>query len=114
MALNKASMGKTAQGLASSRAFHPADNMQQMGTSAPLPPPQVNTAILLNQVENVTNSVKARLANLTDAIVGNEGCNAGASPTPSGLNERLQSVFNDLDEVNANITRFMNYWGIEV
>ena len=55
--------------------WHPADNMNQAQCVTSAPPPMtqpVNTAILLNQVQDATRSAKVRLRNLVDAIVGNE------------------------------------------
>ena len=89
MARNKATMGTDS-------ARHPGikscvstlqTSMQQMVTSSPMPPPQVNTAILAEPCrERYQTPSQARLANLTDAIVGNEGCNSRRrSPTPSRI-----------------------------
>ena len=48
------------------------NNEQQMGTSLPPPPPPVNTAILMNQVQDATRYAQVRLRNLPDAVVGSE------------------------------------------
>ena len=84
----------------------------QITSDAPMPP-QPNTAILMNQLQDSTKSAKVRLRNLVDTIVGNE-IGGDAGPTPSGLNDRLRFILDDSEDLNCTISKFANYLGIEV